>query len=73
MEGYVQALIDTHKRRLKPNTPSHIVEETKDRIEELEGILSFYKRSEITKALSSFVISCKAKDLATELRKVCNR
>jgi hypothetical protein len=71
MEGYVQALIDTHRRKIKPNTPLHVAREIEERISELKSILDYYKRIELTKAVSSFVISCKAKDLSTELRRVC--
>lgn len=73
MEGYIKALIDTHKRRLKKNIFPNEKEEIEDRIAELEGILEYYKQ-ESKKAehkISSFLTSCKAKDLSQEVRKAC--
>ena len=71
MEGYIQALIDTHKRTIS-NTTSPIVKTlTEDRILELQCILDYYQTKELVKNLSGFVISCKAKDLSQELRKMC--
>jgi hypothetical protein len=71
MEGYIRALIDTHRRRMSKTESPVIKKEVEDRILELQSILDYYKRIELTKAVSSFVISCKAKDLSTELRRVC--
>lgn len=71
MEGYIQALIDIHKRKIKTITSPLIKAEIEDRILELQSILDYYNRKELVKNLSSFVVSCKAKDLSEELRKVC--
>lgn len=71
MEGYIQALIDTHKRRINNITSPIEKAETKDRILELQSLLDYYNRKELVKNLSSFVVSCKAKDLSAELRKAC--
>ncbi|MCR1952979.1 hypothetical protein NSA50_18425 [Clostridium sp. DSM 100503] len=73
MEGYIKALIDTHRRRLKNSSFPNEKEEIKDRIEELEGILEYCEqRSEkIEHKFSGFLTSCKAKDLSEEIRKKC--
>lgn len=71
MEGYIQALIDTHKRKLGSITSAIVKVETEDRILELQGMLDYYNGKELVKNLSSFVVSCKAKNLSDELRKVC--
>lgn len=71
MEGYIQALIDTHKRKIKTITAPIVKVEMEDRILELQSILDYYNRKELAKNLSSFVVSCKAKNLSEELRKVC--
>lgn len=69
MEGYIQALIDTHKRKIKTITSPIVIAEMEDRILELQSILDYYNGKELVKNLSSFVISCKAKDLSEELKK----
>lgn len=71
MEGYIQALIDTHKRKIKTITTPIVKKEMEDRILELQSILDYYNRKELVKNFSSFVVSCKSKDLSEELRKVC--
>lgn len=71
MEGYIQALIDTHKRRVRNVTSPLVKTEMEDRILELQSLLDYYNKKELVKNFSSFVVSCKAKDLSEELRKVC--
>ncbi|MBS6503507.1 MAG: hypothetical protein KH415_18145 [Clostridium sp.] len=73
MEGYIKALIDTHRRRLKKSSFPNEKEEIKDRMEELEGILEYCKqKSEKSEnKIPSFLTSCKAKDLSEEIRKKC--
>ncbi|WP_300382098.1 hypothetical protein [Clostridium sp.] len=71
MEGYIQALIDTHRRKIKSITSPIVLAEMEDRILELQSILDYCNRKELVKNLSSFVVSCKAKDLSEELRRVC--
>lgn len=46
MEGYIQALIDAHTRNMNMAVQAHVYQAESRVIEELKGILAFYKKIE---------------------------
>lgn len=73
MTGYIQALIDSHNRRLNRASSPIIRYEIKDRINELKDILEYLNKKEIIETkqgLSSFVINTTSEKLNRDLEKV---
>lgn len=73
MTGYIQALIDSHNRRLNRASSPIIRYEIEDRINELKDILEYLNKKEIIETkqgLSSFVINTTSEKLNRDLEKV---
>ena len=73
MTGYIQALIDSHNRRLNRASSPIMRYEIEDRINELKDILEYLNKKEVIETkqgLSSFVINTTSEKLNRDLEKV---